>query len=166
MGLGDVDEPDADDGEWRRHAGAKTALAKAKALVALGGDGTITVPVPSAGSTLAPRRPGAVDVFYDLRDGVAQHSSLRTLFDAGLDAGQSPTRCRRLGGVELARRRAKARGSTCSRGCRGGARGIGALHARGTRAMPARRHRVHVSFDFSACDRAAAPAALTPCRAG
>ena len=156
--LGDVSEPDSDDGEWRIQATARTAFAKSAAVVALGGDGTITFPVMSAGGPLSSGGLVMVDAFYDVRDGVGSCSSLRRLVDVGLQ----PNRVAHLGAADWAVSKSHADEMT--------ARGIHLLSRRvvGERGIDAcmrealeiAASEIHVSFDFSACDRAVAPGAL------
>lgn len=159
--LGDVEAPDADDGEWRTTAGAKTAFAKAKALVALGGDGTITFPVLSAGYQLRAAGLVMIDGYYDVRDGVGNHSSLRRLIDVGLNPGHVA----HLGAADWLTSKSHAdemmaRGVRLAPASTVRARGIGACMSEALDAMPDDVTGVHVSFDFSACDRAAAPGSL------
>ena len=157
--MGDVDEPDRDDGAFRAHAAVKTALAKARLLVALGGDGSATVP-SAQGLDLTRVGLVALDVQYDLRDGARNTSALRTLFDAGLDG----ERVSHVGAADWAVSRshadeAKARGMALfSRGAVD-ERGITACMADAL-ASAGRSGSVHVSFDLSVCDRAVAPACL------
>ncbi|MGH8888750.1 MAG: arginase family protein [Acidothermaceae bacterium] len=156
--LGDVSEPDADDGEWRTQSSAGTAFSKAKAVVALGGDGTITFPVVSAAGPLQAAGLVMIDAFYDVRDGVGSCSSLRRLIDVGL----APHRVAHLAAADWAVSKSHADEVA--------ARGVHLLSRRvvGERGMDACMREaldvaasdVHVSFDFSACDRAVAPGAL------
>jgi formiminoglutamase len=157
--VGDVDEPDRDDGAFRAQAAVKTALAKSRLLVTLGGDGSATVP-PVQGLDLTRAGLVALDVQYDLRDGVRNTSALRTLFDLGLDG----ERVSHVGAADWAVSRshadeAKARGMTLFARAAVEERGIAdcmsdAIESAG-RSGP-----VHVSFDLSVCDRAVAPACL------
>jgi formiminoglutamase len=157
--VGDVDEPDRDDGAFRAQAAVKTALAKARLLVALGGDGSATV-APAQGLDLKRAGLVALDVQYDLRDGARNTSALRTLFDAGLDG----ERVSHIGAADWAVSRshadeAKARGMALfSRGAVE-ERGIAACMSDAL-ASAARKGPVHVSLDLSVCDRAVAPACL------
>src|SRR4051794_30135532 len=62
--LGNVDDPDdAVEGEWRTRQSAATAVAKARLLVALGGDNSATYPVMAgmAGDELSRAGPGTPD---------------------------------------------------------------------------------------------------------
>ena len=157
--VGDVDEPDRDDGAFRTQAAVKTALAKARLLVVLGGDGSATVPTAQG---LDLKRAGlvALDAQYDLRDGARNTSALRALFDAGL-AGE---RVSHVGAADWAVSRshadeAKARGMALfSRGAVA-ERGIAACMSDAL-VSAGRSGPVHVSLDLSVCDRAVAPGCL------
>jgi formiminoglutamase len=158
--VGDVDEPDRADGDWRARTTVLTALAKSRLLVVLGGDGSATVP---AMAVLDLARAGlvAVDVNYDLRDGARNTSALRTLFEAGLEA----ERVGHVGAADWAVSRshadeAKARGmQLLSRGAVA-ERGIGSCMREALDCAGAADGPVHVSFDLSVCDRAIAPGCL------
>ncbi|HEY0868947.1 MAG TPA: arginase family protein [Acidothermaceae bacterium] len=157
--MGDVDEPDRDDGGFRAQAAVTTALAKARLLVTLGGDGSATVPTLQG---LDLQRAGlvALDVQYDLRDGARNTSALRTLFDLGLDG----ERVSHLGAADWAVSRshadeAKALGMTVY------PRGV--VEARGVAACMSaaldsagQSGPVHVSFDLTVCDRSVVPGCL------
>jgi formiminoglutamase len=157
--MGDVDEPDRDDGAFRVQAAVKTALAKARLLVTLGGDGSATVPTAQG---LDLKRAGlvALDVQYDLREGVRNTSALRALFDAGLEG----ERVSHLGAADWAVSRshaeeAKARGMTLYPRGVVEARGIASCMSAALD-VAGQSGPVHVSFDLSVCDRAVAPACL------
>jgi formiminoglutamase len=159
--LGDVQEPDADDGEWRTTTMATTAFSKGRAVVALGGDGTITFPVVSAAGRLDDAGLVMLDAFYDVRDGVGNCSSLRRLIDVGL----RPERVAHLGAADWLTSRSHA-DEVAARGIRLMSRGV--VSQRGVDACMREALQVagegsaavHVSFDFSVCERAAAPASL------
>jgi formiminoglutamase len=155
--VGDVDEPDQADGEWRARTNAGTGLAKARLLLMLGGDGSVTVPAMAA---LGPTTAGlvAVDAQYDLREEPPNASVLRRLVDAGVN----PERIAHVGAADWGVSRSyadevKARGIESwpldvvrDRGIAGTMRD--ALDVAGASGE------VHVSFDLSVCDRAVAPA--------
>jgi formiminoglutamase len=156
--IGDVEEPDRDDGEWRARTAVSTAWAKARVLVTLGGDGSATIPT-MGGHDLKTAGLVALDVQYDVRDGQAKNTSaLRALFDAGLDG----ERVSHLGAADWAVSRShcdemKARGVQLFSRSAVDERGMvscmrGALDAAAT-AGP-----LHVSFDLSVCDRSVVPA--------
>lgn len=85
--LGDVAEPDGTAGERRVHS-AVAGASRARLLLALGGDNSITYSVmtglwPTAEEL---RNVGliTVDAHFDLRDGVSNGSPVRRLLEAGL----------------------------------------------------------------------------------
>jgi formiminoglutamase len=157
--MGDVDDPDRDDGAFQARAAVKTALAKARLLLTLGGDGSATVPT-AGGLDLKTAGLVALDVQYDVRDGARNTSALRTLFDAGLDA----ERVSHVGAADWAVSRshadeARARGMVLFSRRQVEDRGIvacmsDALDSAGSSGP------VHVSLDLSVCDRAVVPACL------
>jgi formiminoglutamase len=165
--VGDVDDPDGDDGEWRTTTTLRTALGKATAVIAVGGDGTVTYPVVTAAAPtraeLAKTGLVMIDGFFDVRDGTGSMSSLRRLLDAGLRAdhvvhiGAADWLSSRAHADELTRRgvRVVAAGELEASGVDAGIR-----DAIGHAADADVARSVHVSLDFSACDRSAAPAAV------
>ena len=103
--VGDVDEPDRADGEWRARTSVATALAKSRLLIALGGDGSATVPLVHG---LGPRdgRPGRLRRAVRPARGQRQHLGARDALRGrtGRRAGR-PSGRGRLAGLPLARRR-------------------------------------------------------------
>jgi arginase family enzyme len=159
--VGDVADPDLEDGDWRVRASVQTALAKSRLLVVLGGDGAVTAPVVAGGYDLAGVGVVAVDAQHDVRDGRASVSSLKKLLDAGLP----PAQVAHIGAADWATSRSysaelRARGvhvtgreAVETEGAADSLRaGIDAA------ASAADVRAVHVSFDLSVCDRAVAPA--------
>ena len=157
--VGDVDEPDREDGDWRARTSVTTALAKSRLLIALGGDGSATVPVvhglglPTAGVV-------AFDAQYDLHEGNGNTSALAMLFDAGLQG----ERVAHLGAADWLVSRSHA-DEVRARGLHLYPRGV--LDERGISACTTdaitqvgAQGNVHVSFDLSVCDRSIAPACL------
>jgi formiminoglutamase len=159
--VGDVADPDLDDGDWRVRASVRTALAKARLLVVLGGDGAVTAPVVQGGYDLARTGLVAVDAQHDLRDGKASVSGLRRILDAGL----APTHLVHVGAADWATSRSyatelRAVGATAMSRDAVEAAGAGeCLHAAvGIAASDGGLVRdVHVSLDLSVCDRSVAP---------
>ncbi|MFE6968291.1 arginase family protein [Isoptericola sp. NPDC057653] len=168
---GDVTEPDGPDGEARARAAVAAALGadgtRARALVALGGDNALTVPVALGawGDDLATAGLVTLDAHHDLRDGVSNGSPVRRLVEAGLD----PARVVQIGIADFANsaayaRRARDLGITVvtldevRRQLHG--RGPGglddvvrdALAVAGSGGGP-----VHLDVDVDVCDRAVAP---------
>ncbi|MFI2295138.1 arginase family protein [Isoptericola sp. NPDC019571] len=164
---GDVDEPDGPDGEARARAAVGAALAGARAVVALGGDNALTVPVALGawGDDVATAGLVTVDAHYDLRDGVSNGSPVRRLIEAGLD----PARVVQIGIADFANsaayaRRARDLGITVvtldevrrqvhERGPGGPGDVVrAALDAAGAAGGP-----VHLDVDVDVCDRSVAP---------
>ena len=162
---GDVDEPDGPEGEARARAAVGAALAGARAVVALGGDNALTVPVALGawGDDLTTAGLVTLDAHYDLRDGVSNGSPVRRLIEAGLD----PARVVQVGIADFANsaeyaRRARDLGITVVtldelRGRGDGAAGLGdvvrdALEVAGAAGGP-----VHLDVDVDVCDRSVAP---------
>ncbi len=164
--VGDVADPDREDGDWRIHASVRTALAKSRLLVVLGGDGAATAPVMIGGyDDLGHAGIVSVDAQHDLRDGRTSASGLRALIEAGLDA----ERIAHVGAADWATSRSyadelRARGSHLfgrdvveEQGAAQTMRSALDLAAGSTEAVAGDAGRVHVSFDLSVCDRAVAP---------
>ncbi|GAB3089323.1 arginase family protein [Isoptericola nanjingensis] len=164
---GDVDEPDGPDGEARARAAVRSALAGARAVVALGGDNALTVPVALGawGDDVATAGLVTVDAHYDLRDGVSNGSPVRRLIEAGLD----PARVVQIGIADFANsaayaRRARDLGITVvtldevrrqvhERGPGGPGDVVrAALDVAGAAGGP-----VHLDVDVDVCDRSVAP---------
>ncbi|MFD6176355.1 MULTISPECIES: arginase family protein [unclassified Isoptericola] len=164
---GDVTEPDGPDGEARARAAVAAALGtdrmRARAVVALGGDNALTVPVALGawGDDLATAGLVTFDAHYDLRDGVSNGSPVRRLVEAGLD----PARVVQIGIADFANsaayaRRARDLGITVvplDEVRRRGPGGLAdvvreALDVAGAAGGP-----VHLDVDVDVCDRAVAP---------
>jgi formiminoglutamase len=165
---GDVHEPDGLDGEARARAAVAGALGRdggARAVVALGGDNALTVPVALGawGDDLPTAGLVTFDAHHDLRDGVSNGSPVRRLVEAGLD----PARIVQVGIADFANsaayaRRARDLGITVvtlddlrARG--NGLAGLGdvvreALDVAGAAGGP-----VHLDVDVDVCDRTVAP---------
>lgn len=158
--LGDVDEPDGEEGEARTRAAVRTALERARLLVALGGDNSVTVATALGawGDGLATAGLVTLDAHHDLRDGVSNGSPVRRLVEAGLD----PTRVVQVGIADFANsaeyaRRALDLGITVvhvdelrRRGPQDVMRA--ALAIAGAAGGP-----VHLDVDVDVCDRSVAP---------
>jgi formiminoglutamase len=85
--LGDVEDPDSDEGRTTR--AVRDAVADARLLVACGGDNSITYAVMrGALPDLATGGLVTLDAHHDLRDGVSNGSPVRRLIEAGLDASR------------------------------------------------------------------------------
>lgn len=158
---GDVPDPDGPEGEERTRARVAAALGGARALVALGGDNSVTVPTALGawGDDLPTAGLVTLDAHHDLRDGVSNGSPVRRLVESGLD----PRRVVQLGIADFANsaayaHRAAALGITvvpldALRG-RDAADVIReALAVAGAGGGP-----VHLDVDVDVCDRSVAPA--------
>jgi formiminoglutamase len=159
--VGDVTDPDLEDGDWRIRASVRTALAKARLLVVLGGDGAVTAPVVSGGYELDRVGVVSIDAQHDLRAGRTSASSLRTLLDAGL----SPEHVVHLGGADWATSHSyaselRARGAHVIGRDQLEQQGAAQTMREGLDLAAAREYEVHVSIDVSVCDRATAPACV------
>ncbi|MGF0114944.1 arginase family protein [Promicromonospora sp. Marseille-Q5078] len=164
---GDVPEPDGPEGESRARAAVAAALGadrtRARAVVALGGDNALTVPVALGawGDDLPTAGLVTVDAHYDLRDGVSNGSPVRRLVEAGLD----PARIVQVGIADFANsaayaRRARDLGITVVTLDDLRRRGPGALDDVVREALDvagAAGGPVHLDVDVDVCDRAVAP---------
>lgn len=156
--LGDVDEPDFDDGEARVRAAI--AGVDADLLVALGGDNSITFSVASArwGADLATAGLVTLDAHHDLRDGRSNGSPVRRLVEAGLDG----RRVVQIGIADFANSReyaARARelGITVITRDALRRRPIADAMAEALDIAGAAGGPVHVDLDVDVCDRSAVP---------
>lgn len=158
--LGDVDEPDGAEGEARTRAAVRAALERARLLVALGGDNSVTVATALGawGDDLATAGLVTLDAHHDLRDGVSNGSPVRRLIEAGLD----PRRVVQVGIADFANsaeyaRRAVELGITVVHVDELRRRGPedvmrAALEVAGAAGGP-----VHLDVDVDVCDRSVAP---------
>jgi formiminoglutamase len=159
--AGDIDEPDGPAGEARTTAAVAGALDRATALVALGGDNSVTVATALGawGDELDRAGLVTIDAHYDLRDGVSNGSPVRRLVEAGLDG----RRIVQIGIADFANSAAYAR--------RAAELGITVIHrdelhgrrpaevmAEALEIAGAAGGPVHLDVDVDACDRAVAPA--------
>ncbi|MFD4421165.1 arginase family protein [Agromyces sp. NPDC058484] len=159
--AGDIHEPDGPAGEARTIAAVADALERAIALVALGGDNSVTVATALGawGDDLERAGLVTIDAHYDLRDGVSNGSPVRRLVEAGLD----PRRIVQIGIADFANSAAYAR--------RAAELGITVIHrdelhgrrpaevmAEALEIAGAGGGPVHLDVDVDACDRSVAPA--------
>lgn len=160
--LGNVDDPDTPvEGEWRVRQAAGTAVAKARLLVALGGDNSATYPVMAGGFGDDLARAGLVtlDAHHDLREGRSNGTPVRDLINAGLD----PERIVQIGIADWANSRsyhdeAVARGVVVVGREEVAQRGMGVCMAAAIEVAGAAGGPVYVDLDLDACDRSVAPA--------
>lgn len=149
--FGDVKSPDAD--EAATMVEISSLVAKAKLLIALGGDNSITFSVAKAAQATGLI---TLDAHYDLRDGVSNGSPVRRLIDSGLhgskvvqigiaDFSNSPEyaqRAQQLGITVI--HRSSLRGAN--------------LEQVWNRAVAIAGPQIHVDFDMDVCDRSVVPA--------
>jgi formiminoglutamase len=160
--AGDVDDPDmAVEGEFRVRARARSAAAKARLVIAIGGDNSLTYPVAAGAFEHTLRTAGLVtlDAHHDYREGRSNGSPVRNLVDAGLD----PQRIAQVGIADWANSKSyadevAARGVTVLTRADVAARGIAdcmreALDLAGAAGGP-----VYVDLDLDVADRSVAPA--------
>nr|MDQ2698496.1 arginase family protein [Actinomycetota bacterium] len=158
--LGDIAEPDSPEGEERTAARVAEALKRARKLVAVGGDNSITVAVARGawGEDIARAGLVTLDAHLDLRDGTSNGSPVRRLLEAGLDG----RRVVQIGIADFA--------NSVAYSCRAAEHGITVIHRDELHRRPihevmaealeiagAAGGPVHVDLDVDVCDRAVAP---------
>lgn len=158
--AGDIDEPDGEAGEARTRARVADALARSEALVALGGDNSVTVATALGawGDDLGRAGLVTIDAHYDLRDGVSNGSPVRRLVEAGLD----PRRIVQVGIADFANsaayaRRAEELGITVIHRDELHGRAPADVMAEALAIAGAEGGPVHLDVDVDACDRSVAP---------
>jgi len=158
--LGDVEDPDNEPGEQRTYAAVGAAAARARLVVALGGDNSITyaVALGSYGASLATSGLITLDAHYDLRDGISNGSPVRRLLEAGLDGA----RIVQIGISDFANSRfyadrARAAGITVIDRDEIARRGIDHCIGRALEIAGSAGGPVHADLDIDVCDRAVAP---------
>lgn len=158
--LGDVDEPDGAEGEARTRAAVRAALERARLLVALGGDNSVTVATALGawGDDLATAGLVTLDAHHDLRDGVSNGSPVRRLVEAGLD----PRRVVQVGIADFANsaeyaRRAVELGITVVHVDELRRRGPEDVMRAAMEVAGAAGGPVHLDVDVDVCDRSVAP---------
>jgi formiminoglutamase len=158
--LGDVQEPDGRDGEQRVIAAVADAASRARLVVALGGDNSVTygTALGAWGTALPTAGLITLDAHHDLRDGESNGSPVRRLLDAGLDGG----RVVQIGIADFANsrtysERARDAGITVIGRDDVADRGIGAAVAEALAIAGAAGGPVHVDLDVDVCDRSVAP---------
>ncbi len=87
LDMGDVEDPDMVEGDWRTRTAAGAGAQRAKLLFAIGGDNSITFPVMQgvAGEQLGAAGLVTLDAHHDIREGHSNGTPVRNLIDAGLD---------------------------------------------------------------------------------
>lgn len=156
--LGDVADPDSD--EDASSAAALDAATRARTVVFIGGDNSITFAAARGvlGPDLARAGLVTVDAHHDLRDGVSNGSPVQRLIEHGLD----PTRIVQVGIADFANSKAysdRARTHGIRVISRGdvGRRGIAECVRDGIEAAGRMGGPVYVDLDLDVCDRDVAP---------
>lgn len=153
--AGDVAEPDGPDGEADVRARAGAAHARARLLVALGGDNSATYGVAQgvgAGGLIT------LDAHFDLRDGISNGSPVRRLIEDGLD----PRHVVQIGIADFANsvayaRRAADYGITVIRLDDVRRRGADDVMAEALEVAGSGGGGIHLDIDVDVCDRSVAP---------
>jgi formiminoglutamase len=158
--LGDVDEPDGPEGERRVAELVTVASARARLLIAVGGDNSITHPVArtAAGASFAESGLITLDAHHDLRDGVSNGSPVRRLLEAGLDG----RRVVQIGISDFANSRAysdraRSAGITVITRDDLARRPLAEVVAEALDVAGGGGGPVHVDLDVDVCDRSVAP---------
>lgn len=158
--AGDITDPDSPEGEARTMAVVSAALDRASALVALGGDNSVTVATALGawGDDLATAGLVTIDAHFDLRDGISNGSPVRRLVEAGLD----PRRIVQVGIADFANSAAYARraadlGITVIHREELHGRDLAGVMAEALEIAGAAGGPVHLDVDVDACDRSVAP---------
>lgn len=153
--AGDIAEPDGPEGEASVHAEVAALAERARLVIALGGDNSITY--------ASARGAGAhglvtLDAHFDLRDGVSNGSPVRRLVEGGLD----PHRIVQIGIADFANsvayaQRAADLGITVITLDDVRRRGIDDVVATALEVAGADGGPVHLDIDVDVCDRSVAP---------
>ena len=153
--AGDVAEPDGPEGEAAVRTLAAAAAARARLVIALGGDNSATYAVAQG---VGANGLITLDAHFDLRDGVSNGSPVRRLIEDGLD----PRRVVQIGIADFANSVAYAR-----RAADYGITVIGLDDVRRRGAAEVMAHAlevagtggggIHLDIDVDVCDRSVAP---------
>jgi formiminoglutamase len=153
--AGDVAEPDGPDGEAAVRALAGAAAARARLVVALGGDNSATYGVAQG---VGADGLITLDAHFDLRDGVSNGSPVRRLIEDGLD----PLHVVQIGIADFANsvayaRRAADYGITVIGLDDVRRRGVADVMAEALDVAGAGGGGIHLDIDVDVCDRSVAP---------
>jgi formiminoglutamase len=159
---GDVEDPDVPiEGKWRTRTAAATAAAKARLLLAVGGDNSLTYPVMAGvfGDDLPNAGLITLDAHHDLREGQSNGTPVRELIEAGLPG----ERIVQIGIADWANSRSyaaevHARGITSIGRGEVERRGIAECMNDAFEIAGAGSAGIYVDLDLDVCDRAVAPA--------
>jgi formiminoglutamase len=159
---GDVADPDVPvEGEWRVRTAAETAAAKARLLLAIGGDNSLSYPVMAGafGARLPVAGLVTLDAHHDLRDGRSNGTPVRDLIEAGLPGEHIV----QVGIADWADSRsyateAHARGVTVIGRAEVASRGIADCLREAFDIAGASGGGIYVDLDLDVCDRSVAPA--------
>jgi formiminoglutamase len=153
--AGDVAEPDGPEGEAAVRTLAAAVTARARLVVAIGGDNSATYGVAQG---VGARGLITLDAHFDLRDGVSNGSPVRRLIEDGLD----PTRIVQIGIADFANsvayaRRAADYGITVIGLDDVRRRGAAEVMAHALGVAGAGGGGIHLDIDVDVCDRSVAP---------
>jgi formiminoglutamase len=153
--AGDVAEPDGPQGEAAVRTIAGAAAARARLVIALGGDNSATYGVAQG---VGAKGLITLDAHFDLRDGVSNGSPVRRLIEEGLD----PRRVVQIGIADFANsvayaRRAADYGITVIGLDQVRRRGVDEVMAHGLEVAGAGGGGIHLDIDVDVCDRSVAP---------
>ncbi|HVL59820.1 MAG TPA: arginase family protein, partial [Microbacterium sp.] len=153
--AGDVAEPDGPEGEAAVRTLAAAAAARARLVIALGGDNSATYAVAQG---VGANGLITLDAHFDLRDGVSNGSPVRRLIEDGLD----PRRVVQIGIADFANsvayaRRAADYGITVIGLDDVRRRGAAEVMAHALEVAGADGGSIHLDIDVDVCDRSVAP---------
>ena len=153
--AGDVTEPDGPEGEAAVRSLAGAAAARARVVVALGGDNSATYGVAQG---VGAKGLITLDAHFDLRDGISNGSPVRRLIEDGLD----PRRVVQIGIADFANsvayaRRAAEYGITVIGLDDVRRRGVAEVMAHALEVSGAGGGGIHLDIDVDVCDRSVAP---------
>ena len=158
--VGNIDDPDGDDGEQRVRDALAALRGRAELVIALGGDNsaTFSVALGAYGDGLASGGLVTLDAHHDVRDGVSNGSPVRRLVEAGLD----PRRVAQVGISDFANspayaQRVRDHGITVIGRSDVAEKGIEDAVARALDVAGSAGGSIHVDIDVDVCDRSVAP---------
>lgn len=161
LDFGDVEDPDGREGEARVRHAVGDAAKRARFLVALGGDNSITYSVVGGlfGGDLYRCGLVTIDAHHDVRDGETNGSPVRRLIDAGL----SGSHIVQIGIADFSNsvayaKRAREFGITVVPRSDLRHRSLADVAAQALAVAGAGGRQVFVDVDVDVCDRAAVPA--------